>query len=219
MKNYIKHFYAATILFVAFVFWTSIVKFVDVQAIGPNGSAVGLATINRLFHNLTGANLALYLITDWLGLVPIAVALGFAVLGLIQWIKRKSICKVDLDIIFLGVFYIVCAMVYLLFEKVVINYRPVIIEGFLEASYPSSTTLLVACFMPTAIMQFNWRISNKKVKSALTIISILFIAFMIIGRLISGVHWLSDILGGLLISGALVLFYYSICAIREKKAK
>lgn len=191
----------------AFIAWTLLVCLVDVKAIGPQGSSVGLATLNGAFHELTEDNITLYIITDWLGLVPIATALGFAILGLIQLIKRQSITKVDVSILALGVFYIAVIAVYLLFEEVVINYRPILIGGNLEASYPSSTTMLVTCVMPTALMQFNVRIKQKPLRYAISAIIIAFIAFMIIGRLISGVHWLSDIIGGALISIGLVTAY------------
>lgn len=191
----------------AFIAWTLLVCLVDVKAIGPQGSSVGLATLNGAFHELTEDNITLYVITDWLGLVPIATALGFAILGLIQLIKRQSIAKVDVSILALGVFYIAVIAVYLLFEEVVINYRPILIGGNLEASYPSSTTMLVTCVMPTALMQFNVRIKQKPLRYAISAIIIAFIAFMVIGRLISGVHWLSDIIGGALISIGLVTAY------------
>lgn len=191
----------------AFIAWTLLVCLVDVKAIGPQGSSVGLATLNGAFHELTEDNITLYIITDWLGLVPIATALGFAILGLIQLIKRQSIAKVDVSILALGVFYIAVIAVYLLFEEVVINYRPILISGNLEASYPSSTTMLVTCVMPTALMQFNVRIKQKPLRYAISAIIIAFIAFMVIGRLISGVHWLSDIIGGALISIGLVTAY------------
>lgn len=191
----------------AFIAWTLLVCLVDVKAIGPQGSSVGLATLNGAFHELTEDNITLYIITDWLGLVPIATALGFAILGLIQLIKRQSITKVDVSILVLGVFYIAVIAVYLLFEEVVINYRPILIGGNLEASYPSSTTMLVTCVMPTALMQFNVRVKQKPLKYAISAIIIAFIAFMVIGRLISGVHWLSDIIGGALISIGLVTAY------------
>ena len=126
-----------------FALWTAIVRFVDVKAIGPDGSSVGLATLNGFVHKLTGVNWILYTVTDWLGLVPIAVALGFAILGLAQLIKRKSLWKVDRDILLLGIFYIVVIAFYVFFEIVVINYRPILIDGRIEASYPSSTTMLV----------------------------------------------------------------------------
>lgn len=193
---------------VAFVLWTTLLSFIDVQAIGPNGSKVGFATINAFFHNLTGVHMWLYVITDWLGLVPILIAFGFAVLGLVQWIKRKSLRKVDYSLFVLGGYYIVVFSIYLLFEYVVINYRPVLINGILEASYPSSTTMLVTCFIPTAIMQFCTRIKSQWVKNAVTFMCLTFMFFMVVGRFISGVHWFSDIIGGLLLSVGLVTTYH-----------
>ena len=197
-------------LVVAFVLWTVLVRFVDVQAIGPDGSSVGFATLNKFVHELTGVNWILYIVTDWLGLVPIAVALGFAILGLVQLIKRKSLRKVDYSILALGVFYIVVMAAYIFFEIVVINYRPTLVDGYLEASYPSSTTMLVMCVMPTAAMQLNVRIKNTVFRRCAVIIIVVFTSFMVIGRLISGVHWISDIIGGALLSAGLVIIYYSI---------
>ena len=193
-----------------FVLWTVLVRFVDVQMIGPEESSVGFATLNRYVHNLIGVNMSLYTITDWLGLVPISVAFGFAVLGLVQWIKRKSLLKVDQSILTLGGFYIVVMAVYILFEIVVINYRPTLINGYLEASYPSSTTMLVMCVMPTAIIQFRTRIKNDLLRRCVMFTITVFIAFMVIGRLVSGVHWITDIIGGALLSTAIVLMYYAI---------
>ena len=143
--------------------------------------------------------------------MPIFVCMDFGILGLVQWIKRKSICKVDHDILILGGFYIITIAAYLLFESVVINYRPVLIGGILEASYPSSTTMLVMCVMPTAIMQLKSRIKNKAVRNIASVTIIAFIAFMVIGRLISGVHWFTDIVGGALLSAGFVMMYYSVC--------
>ena len=200
-------------LLTTFVLWTVAICFVDVRAIGPQGSSVGFAGINGLVHNLTGVHWGLYSITDWLGLVPLFVCMGFGILGLVKWIKRKSICKVDHDILILGGFYIITIAAYLLFESVVINYRPVLINGYLEASYPSSTTMLVMCVMPTAIMQLGSRIKNKAVRNIASVTIIAFIAFMVIGRLISGVHWFTDIVGGALLSAGLVMMYYSVSKI------
>ena len=209
MKN-LKNFCLSMLFLLAFTLWTIAVCFVDVQSIGPNASSVGLATINTFFHNLTGVNMTLYVITDWLGLVPVAVCLAFAILGFCQLIKRKSFFKVDRSILVLGGFYIVTMVAYLLFEEVVINYRPVLINGFLEASYPSSTTLLVLCVMPTAIMQLSDRIKNKTLKGCISIVIVTFIVFMLLGRLISGVHWLTDIIGGVLLGTGLVLMYQTL---------
>ncbi|MBQ3560587.1 MAG: phosphatase PAP2 family protein, partial [Oscillospiraceae bacterium] len=144
------------------------------------------------------------------GLVPLMFVMGFGTLGLIQWIKRKHLLKVDDSILVLGGFYIVVMAVYVLFEMLVVNYRPVLINGYLEASYPSSTTMLVMCVMPTAIIQFNARIKNNVLKRFVASAIIAFIVFMVIGRLVSGVHWFTDIIGGALLSAGLVLMYRAI---------
>ena len=156
----------------------------------------------------------LYNVTDWLGIVPIAVALGFAVLGLVQLIERKNLLRVDHSILVLGGFYIVVIAVYVIFETVVVNYRPVMVEGCLEASYPSSTTMLVMCVMPTAAMQLNRRIKNVTFRRCILAAIIIFIAFMVTGRLFSGVHWITDIIGGALLSTGLVMLYDGIDKIR-----
>ena len=205
-----RNFCIATCMLLAFMLWTVAIQLVDVQAIGPQESSVGFATINRFVQNLTGVHMLLYTITDWLGLVPFIFVMGFGTLGLIQWIKRKSLLKVDYSILVLGGFYIVVMAVYVLFEMLVVNYRPVLIAGILEPSYPSSTTMLVMCVMPTAIMQLNTRIKNNVLKQCVASAMIGFIVFMVIGRLVSGVHWFTDIIGGALLSAGLVLMYRAI---------
>ena len=211
-----KNFGIAAILLGAFVVWTAAVQLVDVQPIGPQGSTVGFATVNSWVHNLTGVHMSLYTVTDWLGLVPIAFAIGFALLGLIQWVKRKHLRQVDFSILVLGGFYLLVMAAYVLFEVFVINYRPVLINGCLEASYPSSTTMLVLCVMPTTLMQLNARIKSQTLKRWVGFGITAFILFMVIGRLLSGVHWFTDIIGGTLLSAGLVMLYYSITSLEIK---
>ena len=213
MKRNNKLLFLSTFFIVAFILWTILISTVDVLTIGPNNSNVGFSTFNNYIREIIGTNFILYVITDWLGLIPIFTALCFTILGLCQLVKRKSLFKVDRDIISLGIFYIVVIFVYVLFEYLVINHRPVLINGYLEASYPSSTTMLVLTVMPTAIMQINYRIKNKTSNRLITLIIILFIVFMVVGRLISGVHWITDIIGGILISTGLVLLYRYIAFI------
>lgn len=210
-----RTFCLAVWMLLGFVLWTVAIRFVDVQAIGPKDSSVGFATINGFLHNLIGVHMHLYTITDWLGLVPIGFALGFAVLGLVQWIKRKKLGAVDYSLFVLGGFYIVVTAAYMLFETFAVNYRPVLIAGYLEASYPSSTTLLVLCVMPTAMMQFHNRIMNVAIRRLVNMLIAVFIAFMVIGRLASGVHWLTDIIGGVILSAGLVMLYYYICNLKN----
>ena len=215
-KKFRKNIYVTLALFLLFVLWTLAVKFIDVQSIGPNGSEVGFAALNGLIHNVTGVHMELYIITDWLGLVPVFVAFGFAVLGLVQLIKRRSFLKVDYSILVLGGFYILVISAYILFEMFAVNYRPVLIDGYLEASYPSSTTLLVMCVMPASVMQLHTRIKNKNIRNIISVVIYAFMAFIVIGRFVSGVHWLTDIVGGIILSAGLVMLYYSVSSLDIK---
>ena len=126
-----------------------------------------------------------------------------------QWCRRKSLFRVDRSILALGVFYIVLLAAYVFFEAFPVNYRPVLIDGRLEASYPSSTTLLTLCAMTTAAMQFNSRIKNRRFSRCLLLIMSAFTCLMVLARLISGVHWFSDIIGGILLGTALIMLYAS----------
>ena len=202
-----QYLLAGILLLMGFVVWTFLIQTVDVQPIGPNGSSVGFAALNGWVHQLTGVHWMLYTLTDWLGLVPICVCLIFAGAGFVQLVQRKSLFKVDLDIIMLGAYYVLVIFGYLLFEMMPINYRPVLIEGFLEASYPSSTTLLVLSVMPTLYFQAQRRLNPNALRQTICIFSVLFSAFMVIGRLVSGVHWLTDIVGAVLLSSGIFLIY------------
>ena len=202
-------------LLAAFVLWTWAVTAVDVRPIGPQASQVGFAALNAWVHSRIGVHLSLYTVTDLLGLVPVATAMGFALLGLCQWIRRGSPFRADRDILALGVFYIAVISAYLLFEALAVNCRPILIDGRLEASYPSSTTLLVLCVMPTAAMQLHARIRCRPLRRTVVAVIVGYTAFMVIGRLISGVHWVTDIIGGALLSAGLVLFYAAVCRLLD----
>ena len=211
MKKKSKELFLTGSLFlVAFVIWTFLIQMVDVQPIGQNGTNVGFATFNMWFHQLTGVHMAIYTITDWLGLVPIFICMIFGGIGFIQLIKRKNLFKVDYDILFLGVYYVIVIFGYLIFEMIPINYRPILIEGFMEASYPSSTTLLVLSVMPTLIFQVKRRVENVMVMKVISGLAILFSVFMVVGRWICGVHWFTDIIGSILLSAGLFYIYRAV---------
>ena len=209
-KRRLKKFYLSGFLLVMFAAWTVLVRFVDVQPIAPNDTQVGFATLNIFIHRLTGVNMFLYDLTDFLGLIPIGFAFYFAIWGLLQLVKRKSIFKVDRNIILLGLFYVVLFAVFLLFELYPINYRPLLIEENLEASYPSSTTMLVVFVMLTASMQLKVRLNNSLMQKTASILIYVFTAFTVVARLISGVHWFTDIVGGLFFSLGLAVMYSAL---------
>ena len=196
-------------LFIISIAFTLLVKFVDVNNIGSSNTPVGFSTLNNFIFETIGINIVWYHITDYLGLLPIFMALVYLVIGIIQLIKRKSLFKVDKEIIILGIFYIAIVIVYIFFEKVVVNFRPILLDGVLEASYPSSHTFITICLCVSSFM-INKKLFNCKLTKILNIFLIIIMTFIIIGRLISGVHWFTDILGGLLISATLLAIFYSI---------
>ena len=175
-KNEKRLLILGMMLVIVFAIWTLLIKTVDVEPLGQNGTDIGFATFNCWFHKLTGVHMTIYTITDWLGLVPIFICIIFGGIGFVQLIKIKSLFKVDCDIILLGIYYIIVIGYYLIFEMIPINYRPMLVEGFMEASYPSSTTLLVLSVMPTLLVlsvmptliyQVNYRLKNDALKKLL----------------------------------------------------
>ena len=182
---------------------------VDVEPVGAAGTSVGLSHMNRFVFELTGVNMVWYNITDWLGLAAIFAAFLFAATGLVQVIKRRSILKVDKEILALGGLYILVIGIYVLFENVIVNYRPIIMPGCSnpEASFPSSHTMLVCVIMGSTIIIIGKYIKKKSLCMVIRGICAAVIAVTVVGRLISGVHWFTDILGGLLISTFLLALY------------
>lgn len=206
----------ALVLCLCFIGWTAAVAFVDVQAIGPEGSQVGLATMNAWARRVTGVDVAeggmrpfWYKLTNGLGYVSLIVALLFALLGLCPLVRRRGLARMDRELLMLGLFYVLLLGCYVLFEKVIVNYRPVIITAAdgLEASYPSSHTMLACFIFATAMMQLPRLVKSPALRGLGKLVCAAIIAVAVVGRLLSGVHWLSDIIGGVLLSTALVALY------------
>ena len=217
--NLTKNFCITALLLVLFFVWTALVCTVDLQPIGPEGSVVGLAAMNGWFHDLTGEHLGGYKVSNVLGLIPFAAVACFAAVGGLQLLQRRSLFKVDSDIIALGALYLLVLGCYAVFELVVINYRPMLIDGELEASYPSSHTMLALTVLPTAASQVKKRLKNKTLARVLALVLIAVALCILSLRVGSGVHWLSDIIGGVLLSGALVFAYETLLSWLEQKQK
>lgn len=212
-----KNFIISGILIIIAIVYTILVKTVDVKPIGPENSSVGFATINGAVGSAIGFNDTLYELTDYLGYISLAIAAVYALVGFMQLIKRKSLLKVDKEILMLAGFYAVVIGLYILFEIFIINYRPVVFDEGLEASYPSSHTVLAVCICGSAVL-LNKKIFNKvKGIKVVNIACIAILVLIVVGRLLSGVHWFSDILGGIIISAALLMTFYSLLNLNKKE--
>lgn len=212
-------FLIGAILLVFFLLLTLLVCTVDVQPVGPQGSSVGFAGINHAVSVSLGYNPGLYEVSELLGVAALGLVGVFGLIGLVQWIRRKKMLQVDYQILLLGVFYCIVGAIYLFFKFVTINYRPVILQGELEASYPSSHTILSFCVLATAMMEWKrWFRNHRAILWIAEIASVLMLAAIALTRIISGVHWLTDIIGGILISAALITLYAATVAyVTEEK--
>lgn len=208
----------AIVLTLLFLIFTLLICTVDVQPIGPEGTKVGFAGLNEKAFALLGENTAYYTLTQLLGYFAIVVAASFGVVGLCQWIRRKNILKVDRNILALGVLFLVVIGLYFFFSKFAINYRPVILpdETAPEASFPSSHTMLALTVFGGALIILREKVTERVLRVMLTVLALILIAVTVIGRLLSGAHWLTDIIAGILLTVAL-LSWFNLG--RKEKAK
>lgn len=198
------------------ILYTILVKTVDVAAIGPEGSEVGFSTLNSFVRDGLGTSDFWYHVTKYLGIFPFLIVTFYGIQGLLQLVKNKSIQKVDRRLILLGCLYVLLGVTYIFFEKVIINYRPVIMDGELEASYPSSHTMLAMVICLSSLLTGKYYIKNKNLLKGFTIGTIVLMILLVVGRVLSGVHWISDIIGGVLISITLVSIYDSALKFSKK---
>ena len=191
---------------------------VDIADIGPMETKVGLSSLNQSARDALGESGSMYKISKLLGYLALLLAAGFALLGLAQWLRRKSLKKVDRALWALCALYVVTAALYVFFEKAVINYRPVLMEGetFPEPSFPSTHTMLACVIFCSAAMVCGQYLEKPALRKAARIACVVLAAVTVVCRLLSGVHWLTDILGGLLLSAALLSLFAAV--VQEKKA-
>ena len=182
-------------------------KMVDVQAAGPLDSQIGLAGINTRFRDLIGQNALMHVLADMLLYTSFAVVLCFGLDGLIQLISGRSLKNVDKGLLFLVPIYLLMAVFYVAFEKYIINYRPILEDGVLEASFPSSHVLMIVTILGTAALELKHLVGNRAGRGLLQFLCILGCIGGIAVVSLHGRHWLTDVAGGVLCAGILISLY------------
>ena len=209
--------YTAGLFYVLWLALIVLLCLVDRQPIGPQDTVVGLASLNTLAQSLTGVSgsgvrMEWYQLTEYLGYFSLLVAACFALLGFVQLLRRRSLKKVDKQLLAMGGLFIALAVLYVFFEKVIVNYRPFILpeESGPEASFPSSHTMLTCVILGSAGIVLRKYVKSPALCTLLKLVCVLLILAMVFGRLLCGCHWFTDILGGVLVSLALLALFDAV---------
>jgi len=205
-----KNLTVAISLGILFVALTLSLLFIDVKVINETDKEIGLAFINKLSNNVS-YNEFLDKISDIFMILSIGFILFLAIKGLVQLVKRKNILKVDKEILVFGGVVVLMAVLWITFDRLfIINYRPILIDGELEASYPSTHIMIVTFTMLSSIDLLIKYIQNKKIRYTSSVTVWLCIGLTIVLRFASGMHWISDCLGGFILGAILYYVYFYI---------
>lgn len=217
-KKSLIQFVAVTLIAVVF---TVLVKIVDVGFVSSTGSLVGFSSVNIPFSQKFGFNPIFYKVSEVLGYLVFLVIAVFAFIGFYQLIKRKSLMKVDKDLYALAITYVFTFALYIFFDKVlVINLRPIIMAGesIAEPSFPSSHTLLAVSVLGTAMSECG-KIRKKSFRVSLVIVLAILMGATVLSRLFSGVHWVTDIIAGILWGEVMMTLYQLFSTLLAKEEK
>ncbi len=209
MNSVKRDFKRPLVMLVVTILFSVLTFVVDRKPIGYDGTSVGFSSINGLFAGSFGYNPVMDTLSDIAMYLSFLVVAAFAFFGVMQLIRGKSLSRVDKVIIGLGILYVIVAVLYVAFDKIPINYRPILQPGEteLETSFPSTHTLVICTVLGSGIVAAKRLFKNEM---TVRVLKIAFIAIMAIGvcaRLFAGVHWLTDIVAGLLFSVTLVSLY------------
>ena len=196
--------------FCLFIVFTILVKTVDVTYFPTEETTIGFSSLNLTVFQALGTNDLSFEVSEVMGLLILTAPVFFAFLAFSQWVKRKSLLKIDHDLWILFATYALTIAFYALFEIIVINYRPILVNGLIEASYPSSHTLLAIVIGGTSFLEVKNRMKWVWLKvSLMVLLSFLTVAIPML-RLLSGVHWLTDIIAGILLGTSMLFLYQGI---------
>ena len=226
-KRIQKGYMVGCALLIVFVLFTILVKVAGVgtarvKVVAADGTvapgqeeiSVGLSGLNIAASDALGYSGTWYKLSKYLGYVCIAAGGALCLWAVWQAVSRRGIRHIDRDLSCFCLLIIAMMFFYLLFEVLKLNWRPVILDEGLEASYPSTHTLLAICAAGGAAILLS-RLKIRRTLRVLGIAALCFVAFLtVLCRLLSGVHWVTDVLGGVILGAALLQMYRTL--LREK---
>ena len=196
---------ACTVIFILF---TIMVTALDGQTV--DGHRLGLATMNGWWRDLVGVNAAWRVVSDVVAVGTVFGAVGLLIVQIVAVVRGRGLRPVVRDWWGVDLVLISLGICYGLFQIVVINYRPLLMHGVAEASYPSSHVLLFATVWPLLILTL-WRMTKRRwVRVTVMVVGMMVMLAGIVARALSGYHWLSDLVGGVLLGVTLVAWYLAL---------
>ena len=130
----------------------------------------------------------------------------FVVLGLYQWISRKSLKKVDKHLLWMPLPLALMAIVYVVFDKLwILSTRP---DGSGEPSFPSTHVMVVTTIFLLTAIAIRKYIKSRTMRVVLDILMLALITLVCFGRVLANMHWVSDVIGGLIFAVIFAVIYY-----------
>lgn len=203
-----KWFLAALILTAVFVVLTITVKYVDQKNIGSQ--VIGWATINLWWRDIIGVRNFWQIASHIFAAITLIILVMFLVWQAIALLRRKSFRTMPRHWWFFDLTLIALALCYIVFQIMVINFRPLLIDGVAELSYPSSHVLLLATLWPVFILTLSREVKSRPWLRVASVIGIIVMTVGIIARLLSGYHWFTDIIGGIMLGAVLTCWYQAL---------
>ena len=201
------------VLTLCFVLFTILVKCVDTAYVGATDKKIGFSSLNAIFYNNIQVSDLFDKLSDVLMIISIAIIALAVVVSVVQLVKRKSLKKIDREFYAFAIVLVLMVCVYVMFEIIDLNFRPVLIDGKVEASYPSSHTMLeLTVFMCLMVYGLSNLKSNKQKIICSLVLGALIIA-VVLFRVLSGMHWATDIIASIILSLMLTSYYILINAI------
>ena len=201
--------------YAVFILFTVLITTVDVKVFKATDSKIGFYSLNTKVLNLISGSEKWDKITD-LGIIFLmACCLIPPFVGFIQLIKRKSLKKVDFCLVAFTISVGILVLFFILFEVVHVNYRPILENGKKKGSYPSSHTLgATFAFLALNSLLLKY-VKNKYAYYTLSALLAVISVITIVGRLLCQMHFITDIIGAILLSCAVYFTYDYICSFKK----